>query len=131
MAPRPKQRVVENAVSKQKQKHRVFENAAFLRLLHDASAKQRSQLIKTASKDQVLSVCECVFNVIKKNIIPSPSQTAKLRTKRKVAYMIADKSVPLSEKRIILEQNGGFIPALIAPLIGTVLAGAVEHFLGK
>jgi len=116
--------------SKQANK-RVVENQAFLRLLHNTSAKQRKSLIKTANRAQILSVCECAFNILKRNIPLSPQQISQLRKARNIVYKIADKKVPLPKKQKLLEQSGGFLPALIAPIIGTILGAVAERVINR
>ena len=110
---------------------RVSSNEAYLRLLHDTNSKQRKQLIKIGNSDQINSVCECAFNILRKNITLNPTQLSKLRRYRKFVYRVADKKIPISQKRKALEQSGGFLPALLAPILGVALGGIVEKIIGK
>lgn len=111
--------------------NRLAENADFLKLLHTASARQRKQLIRIASKEQILAVCECAFNVLGKRVPLSSSQLKKLRKYKKFIYRIVDKRVPVPEKRRVLEQSGGFPFALLAPIVGGLLGGILQRSVAK
>src|SRR5579859_147798 len=116
---------------KKKKKNRVVANEAFLRFLHNSNTKQRKQLCKIANKDQILSVCECAFNILQKNIPLSDKQKLQLRRHKSAVYKLADKSVSLSDKKKTLEQSGGFLPALLTPIFGTILAEVVSNIVKK
>ena len=110
---------------------RIKKNEAFLRLVHNTNSKQRKELIRTASKDQILSVCECAFNILRKNVGLSPPQVTQLRKAKKIVYLIVDPKVSVAKKKKILEQSGGFLPLLLAPILGSVLGGIAEHLIKK
>jgi hypothetical protein len=84
---------------------RIAANDAFLRLLHNTSSKQRKELIRTASKDQILSVCDCAFNILCKNMPLNPYQLKQLRKAKRIIYTIADKKVPTVERKKTLEPS--------------------------
>jgi len=109
---------------------RLENNQAFLQLLATTNPAQRNQLIRTASQDQLNSVCECAHNILRSNVPLSSDQIRKLRKHRSVVYRIADKRVPLGQKRKILEQNGGAIAAILIPVISAI-ASAVAGALNK
>jgi len=100
---------------------RVYRNQDFLRLLCKTTAPQRKALVRTATTDQIESICECALNVLRKNVPLTPSEIVKLRKNKRVIYKLADKRVPVSKKRKKLEQAGGFLPALLVPILSTVL----------
>jgi hypothetical protein len=114
-----------------KNRNRVVANQSFLRLLHSSNAKQRKQLCKIANKDQILSVCECAFNILKKNIPITKAQEDQLRRHKRFVYKLVDKSVPLIQKKKVLEQSGGFVQFLLAPVLGAILGEVAGEIFKK
>ena len=110
---------------------RLRDNQAFLTLLTSASPIQRNQLIRTASKDQLESICECAHNIFRRNVALSPSELSNIRKHREIVYKVASKNVSLPRKRAILEQSGGFLPALLAPIIGTIIGAVADTVIRK
>src|SRR5579859_4698771 len=108
---------------------RLKNNADFLRYLHAANLRKRKHLIKHASREELKSLCECAFNLIRKNVTPTPKQLRELsRPKvKKLVYRLADKRIPLADKRRQLIQAGGGFPfALLAPIVTTILGGLLS-----
>ena len=97
--------------------NRLAANEAFLRLLHSAHPEQRRQLIKTAAREQILSVCECAHNILESNVILTPKQLDKLRTFRKFVRTVVDRKISISAKKTKLQHSGGFLPTLLEPII--------------
>ena len=116
-------------------KRRLKANVAFLRLLNKASAPQRKQLVRVANSEQIKSVCECAYNILRKNVHLSPKQLKKLRKYSRFVYIAADRSVPLKKKQRTIEQSGGFLPALLIPILTSILGGVassvVERVISK
>jgi hypothetical protein len=110
---------------------RIQVNDAFLRLLHNTNSRQRKELIRTASKDQILSVCECAFNILQKNVQLTPYQLKQFRKAKRIVYKIADRTVPINTKKKVLEQSGGFLPLLLAPIVGSILGALAERVISK
>ena len=103
---------------------RLRVNESFLRYLHNANIKQRKQLLKSASKAEIESLCECAFNILRKNVKLKPQHLSQLRKPRnkRLVYQLADKSVPISKKRKqLVTQSGGFPFALLVPIIASAL----------
>jgi len=97
-------------------------------MLHDtANARQRKHLLQSASKEQIRTLCECAFNILRKNVPLKKHHVTQLRKKknRRLVYQLADKSIPLAKKRDLVVQSGGFPFALLAPIIGEVLSAVV------
>ncbi len=67
-------------------------------------------------------LCECCLNVLKGNVKLTASQKQNLSRHRKVLRDLADRKVSVKRKKHILVQKGGFLPALLRPILST-LAG--------
>jgi hypothetical protein len=112
---------------KMAQFNRLRNNEAFLRYLHSANLRKRKQLLQSASREEIKSLCECAFNILRKNVPLSPSHLAELRKPKvkRTVYQLVNKRIPLTQKRKVLIQAGGAFPfALLAPIIASVI-GAV------
>ncbi len=75
-------------------------------------------MLKVADPDLILCLCECVDNILHGNIKLPKKKTEELAKHAKVLRKIQDRTVPKETKHRLLIQNGGFLPALLAPIIG-------------
>jgi hypothetical protein len=113
----------------------LFNNEPFLALMCTASKQQGSQLLRTASKDQIDTLCQIARNILDKRVPLSQNQIDNLRKIRKTIYMLASTSYPWNKKKIHLarqhQQSGGFPPllALLAPIVGGALGALTEKFV--
>ncbi len=94
-----------------------------LKILKKAKPEQRKALLKVADPDLIICLCECVDNILRGNIKLTKKKTEELGKHAKVLRKIQDRTVPKETKRKLLIQNGGFLPALLAPIIG--IAGSL------
>jgi len=114
-----------------KRSNRFGDNRAFLELLATTNPTQRNQLVRTATQDQLKSICECAYNTLKRNVPLSPRQINTLRKHKGIVYKLVDKGIPLTRKRKLLEQSGGFLPALLAPILGTAIGAIADTVIRK
>ena len=105
--------------------HSLKKHADVLNVLVKTKPKVQKAIIQTADKDLVNCLCDCALNVLKANVPLTPSQKRKLaRHKQGLRALISPKT-SVSKKRKVL-QTGGFLPALLGPILG--IAGPL---LGK
>ena len=107
---------------------KLKKNYHFLNILSRSSPGQKRSLLRTANKDQILSLCEICLNVLSGNI---PSPVNKLRKYRNALRKVAKKTTKLSQKRkIFINQSGGFLPIIlraIGPIFASLLGRALEN----
>jgi hypothetical protein len=105
----------------------------FLRFISSATTppKQRTEVIRRATDNQVDAICECAYNVLHNAVPVTPSHKKKLKRFKNKIYTLADKKVPISKRRRQLQQSGGFLPALIAPVVSALLGGLIDHIVSK
>ncbi|KAK7482154.1 hypothetical protein BaRGS_00026619 [Batillaria attramentaria] len=86
-----------------------------------SKAKPRTlkSIIKAADKDLVDTLCECGLNALKGNVPLSPTQKKKLGKYKSVLRALAKKGTPLQKKKALL-QKGGFLGALLGPVLGVL-----------
>ncbi len=88
-----------------------------LRRLKRRSGAERKKFFKTCKRGAVDCCCEIARNILNKNVTLSPSQLKAWRRHGKTLRDLARLKTPLAKKRKIL-QTGGFLPLLLAPLLG-------------
>lgn len=103
-------------------------HANTLSFLSKARPRMVQSIIKTADKELIHCLCECAHNILKGNVPLSSDQKSKLKRHKRILRTLEDKQVSLNKKRSKL-QTGGFLPALLAPLIGTVIAPLASGLL--
>ena len=82
--------------------------------------KKRDDLLKHGGKPLQLCLRECALNILKGNV-PLTSQQLKKLKAHKVLLREFCKNRTSQRRRFEIEQKGGFLPALLAPVIGAVL----------
>lgn len=97
-------------------------HAKVLQVLSDAKPALRTAILQAADSSLVNSICECCYNVLKGNVPLSTPQKTRLSRYKKVIRNLSAKGHSTKQKKQILVQHGGFLPALLAPLIGGVLS---------
>ena len=94
--------------------------------------RKRHRILKGGGKELMNCIAECCVNLAKGNIQLTGEQFKELRRLRvPISELAYNKQLSTKEKRrIIEEQSGGFLPALLAPVFST-LAGSVLGTLLK
>lgn len=101
-------------------------DAIILKALFHLNDKQRKALLQTADSKLIRHICECALNVLIGNVPLQKSHKSRLRRHAKTLRKLAEPCVSLSKKKKIIVQRGGFLPALLAPIIGTLLASIIS-----
>ena len=94
-----------------------------LKELKKAKPKTRKKLLSGCDKELVKCICDCCYNVVNGNIKLSSKQKKRLKRHCMPVRLLASKKVSLKKKKNLLVQKGGFLPALLAPILG--IAGSL------
>ena len=110
---------------------RIKGNLDFLRLFsHACKGKaRRRDLINFANKEEVNSICECVENFLCGNV-NNPKLMKKMRRHKNALRQLRDRKKSIKKKKHIIIQHGGFLSALLTPLI-TIASGLIGSALGR
>ena len=112
---------------------RIQKYIELLRLFRKATPAQQQLLIEIANGDFITALCECCYNANRGNIPFTTKTKKKLRkyapTMRKLASK-KDQYKTIKQKRQLLLQEGGFLPALLAPIV-SVVGGLVGELVAK
>ena len=96
---------------------RLRSNYHALHVLKYAKSNLPKAILSNCDRELVNSICECVLNVLNGNVKLSGCVTRKLRKHKAVLRKVADKRVPISGKKKLIVQRGGFL----LPLLSAVL----------
>ena len=97
---------------------RIKKNIDFLHLLTNAckAKSRRRDLMNFANKDEVDSVCECVENFLCGNV-QDQRLKRKLRKYKTTLRLLRDKKKSIKKKKLAIVQHGGFLQALLIPML--------------
>ena len=99
---------------------RIKRNFNALQALSKASMAVKSAMISNTGKDLILSIVECATNIIRGNVKLTPHQFNTLKRYRaELELLIKPRTSQKLRKEIL--QNGGFLGALLRPLLGLFL----------
>ena len=101
---------------------RMKKHALCLQLLIETrNAKLRKAILEHADPDFIRALCECAKNILQGNVKMASDEKSRLRKYQTKLRLLARKNVSVKQKRRKLQQTGGFLPALLAPLAASVL----------
>ena len=106
--------------------HRVKAHLPALKKLKKCSAKERKTLLVQGGKPLQLCLQECAINILKGNVHLTKSEFKQLRKYKKNLRDLSKKKTSY-KKRLNIEQRGGFLPFMLAPIIGSVLGGLLKN----
>ena len=111
----------------------IRRNRSFLGLLGKQSTPtaQFNSLVRTATKDQLRSLYECVLNIVRRTVQLSPAEESELIRFRSFLYQLIDRSTPDSQKRELIVQHGGILPAIVAPILAAIAGGVASSVASK
>lgn len=99
---------------------RVKRQGHILQALAKAHPHVCKAILRGADKDLLQCLSECAHNVILGNVPLTTSQKAQLTKYKRQLRNVANKKTAL-KKKVKLVQTGGFLPALLAPLLGSII----------
>jgi len=91
-----------------------------LHALKDAKPKLRKAIISNCDKELIHTISECALNVLRGNVNLSDCQKKRLRKFKGSLKTVIDKRVPLSRKKRLINQRGGFLIPLISAVLPTL-----------
>ena len=106
--------------------NRVKVNLPVLKKLRKCCAKDRKALLTQGGKPLQLCLRECAINILKGNVHLTQPQFKKLRSHKQKLRDLSKKNTS-HKKRLDIEQKGGFLPLLLAPILGSVLGGLLKN----
>ena len=80
----------------------------------------RNALIKSADRDLICSICECIQNVINGNVKIDDKIKKKLFHEKEHLRRLQKKSSLKNKKKILIQKGGSFLPMLL-PIVLSIL----------
>ena len=111
------------SIAIEKMSGRMKKHALCLQLLIETrNAKLRKAILEHADPDFIRALCECAKNILQGNVKMASDEKSRLRKYRSKLRLLASKrGLSMKQKRRKLQQTGGFLPALLAPLAASVI----------
>jgi hypothetical protein len=97
---------------------RLQQNITYIDVLAKAKPSQRKAILETADNELILCLCECILNIINGNIPLKAQELSKLIKHKTNLRHLASLKTPTKRRREILVQKGGFLPAVLMPILG-------------
>ena len=102
---------------------RLKEHGSLLRRLKVCKPKERKELLNQGGKPLQLCLQECAINILRGHVPLTDAQKKTLRRYKEKVRLLSKKKTS-QKKKLEIEQRGGFLPALLAPVVGSIL-GAI------
>ena len=100
---------------------RVKRQVLCLQMLNTTkNTKLRKAILKYADADLISALCECAHNILRGTVRLTLGEKVRLRKYKNQLRLIANRRLSIARKRREIQQTGGFLPALLAPLAATV-----------
>lgn len=100
-------------------------SSTILHALQHLNKEQRQALLRKADPSIIRCICECALNILRGNIPLKSDQKKKLRRHAPLIRRLAAKKGCWKSKKKFVVQSGGFLPLLLAPILGTVLSNLI------
>ena len=85
------------------------------------NTKLRKAILEYADADLICALCECAHNILRGTVRRlTPREKVRLRKYKDKLRLIANMWLSISRIHREIQQNGGFLPALLCPLETTV-----------
>ena len=84
------------------------------------NTKFRKAILEHADADLISALCECAHNILRGTVRLTPREKVRLRKYKNKLRLLVNKRLSVSRRRREIQQSGGFLPALLAPLATTV-----------
>jgi len=91
---------------------------------------KRNKYIRESKDDLTKCLTECAYNLLKGNVPLTKKQKAVLRRHRKALVQFGTERRVRKAKNLLL-QRGGFLPALLAPILAAAAGGLISEVIGK
>ena len=96
----------------------LHKNINYIDILAKAKPAHRKAILNTADNELILCLCECVLNILNGNVPIKPQEIQKLSKFKTHLRKLAAEKTSKNDRRKILVQKGGFLPVLLAPILG-------------
>jgi hypothetical protein len=105
----------------------VHKHRLFLRRLQKKTRVKLERLIRYASAGEIKTLVEIIRNLLRGKFPGlTASQRKKLRPYKNIFRQVAKPNVSLEDRKLLLNQHGGFLGTVLVPLLGMLLSTIVS-----
>ncbi len=87
-------------------------------MLKHPNHKVRNTIIQTTEDPVITCICECVANLLYGCVPVNTKEKKELANHALIMRKLVKRNIRVADKRKILKQSGGFLPALLGPILG-------------
>ena len=106
----------------------ITENFAYK--LAESTRKERKELLKNATEEQLKGLFEICLNLISGNLPMDTVEFQRFKRHKNTLTALASKKVPMYKKRRIINQKGGFLSS-VATFALPLLAQLIQQGIAK
>ena len=111
-------------------KPRISKHLELLKILKKAKPDHRRAILDSADKELIDCLCECCLNLLSGKVRCSRVTKNKLKRYAPVIRELANRKTSAKRRKNLLMQKGGFLPALLAPIV-SVAGGLIGELVGN
>ena len=108
---------------------RLGKHAETIKLLASSKPNLTKAIIKEGDKDLIFCLAEIALNILRGNVPLTPHHKTKLCKHKTALRTLVKTKTSLKRKRQIL-QSGGFLGAVLGPLLGTLATTILPGIFG-
>lgn len=98
-----------------------------LYVLKTNNAKLRKAILQNGNDDLIKTIIEIIFNTLNGNTKLKTKDQNLLKKYKKELRLISSSNGSVKSKRKVLVQKGGFLPVLLASLLGGFIGKLLEN----
>ena len=107
----------------------AIDNLDFLKRLHHCKKRLRACDLKSCNKYQILSLCECIDNVLGGNLVVSQRRKRKLGRHKVVLRKLRDPAINWRMKQTVVQTGKGL--GAVAAILSTVVPFLIDLIKGR
>jgi hypothetical protein len=101
-------------------------HAAMLKTISKARPDLLKAPVRMADEDVIRAICECADNTLKGHVRLTALQKRRLSRYKSTLRRLVKRGEGCKKRKQIILQSGGFLLPLLAPILGSVIAGLVS-----
>jgi adenylate kinase len=100
--------------------NKIKKNLKYLNVVASPNSHMRNAIIKSADKELICTICECIQNVINGNVKIDEKLKKRLFQQKDHLRKLQKKSSIKNKKKILIQKGGSFLPMLIPIILSLV-----------
>ena len=103
-----------------------------LRALRCSSKAQKEELLKHLKPHTIKAICECVINIINKNIKVSDQEKRKINQNcDNIRELVNSRTSQKKGKEILVQEGGAFLGPILVSVLGSLVSPLLKGITGS